>query len=89
MFNKLGLTTQVPNITDIVTNECENYSEYRNEYLNVTIRKHKIEINNDNYKYLQLCDILNNKDKINIEVKNGKKKENIGKIIYSCKIGRL
>jgi len=70
LFNQLGLTTQVPNITNIVTNECKNYNEYENEYLNVTIRKPKVEINNENYRYLQLFDILNNRDNVNVEVDN-------------------
>jgi hypothetical protein len=76
LFNKLGLTTQVPNIINIVTNECKNYNEYKNEKLGVTIRQPKIEINNENYKYLQLFDIINNKDQINIEI------ENYDEIIY-------
>lgn len=70
LFNMLGLTTQVPNIINIVTNECKNYNEYKNEKLCVIIRKPKIHINNENYKYLQLFDIINNKEKINIEVDN-------------------
>lgn len=76
LFNKLGLTTQVPNMADIVTNECKNNNKYANKYLNVAIRKPKIEINNDNYKYLQLIDLLENKDNIYVEV------ENIDEIIY-------
>lgn len=74
LFNKIGLTTQVPNITHIVTNECKNKNEYRNEYLNVVIRQAKIEINNENYRYLQLFDIINNKDQINIEIDNYEEK---------------
>ncbi|MGN1298278.1 MAG: DUF6088 family protein [Clostridia bacterium] len=70
LFNQLGLTTQVPNIINIVTNECKNYNEYKNEKLGVIIRQPKIKINNDNYKYLQLFDIIYNKDQINIEVDN-------------------
>lgn len=70
LFNKLGLTTQVPNITNIVTNECKNYNEYKNEKLGVIIRQPKIRIDNENYKYLQLFDIINNKEQINIEVEN-------------------
>ena len=70
LFNQLGLTTQVPNIINIVTNECKNYNEYKNEKLGVIIRQPKIKINNDNYRYLQLFDIINNKDQINIEVDN-------------------
>ena len=70
LFNQLGLTTQVPNIINIVTNDCKNYNEYKNDKLGVIIRQPKIKIDNDNYKYLQLFDIINNKDQINIEVDN-------------------
>lgn len=77
LFNQLGLTTQVPNIINIVTNECKNYNEYKNEKLGVIIRQPKIKIDNDNYKYLQLFDIINNKDQINIEV------DNEDKILYN------
>lgn len=70
LFNKVGLTTQVPNIMDITTNECKNYNKYTNDYFNTTIRMPKIEITNENYKYLQLFDLIENKDNINIEVDN-------------------
>ena len=70
LFNQVGLTTQVPNIIEIVTNECKNNNKYTNKYLNVIIRKPKIEINNENYKYLQLIDLIENKDNIYIEVNN-------------------
>ena len=77
LFNKVGLTTQVPNVIDIVTNECKNNNKYNNKNLNVIIRKPKIEITNDNYKYLQLINLIENKDNIYIEV------ENIDEIIYN------
>lgn len=77
LFNKIGLTTQVPNLTDIATNECKNYNKYTNEYLNTTIRKPKIDVTTENYKYLQLFDLIENKDNINIEV------ENADEVIYS------
>ena len=70
LFNDLHLTTQVPNKIDIVTNECKNYNKYENKQLNVIIRKPKIIINNDNFKYLQLFDLIENKDKIKIDVDN-------------------
>lgn len=76
LFNKVGLTTQVPNIIEIVTNECKNNNKYKNKYLNVVIRRSKIEINNENYKYLQLIDLIENRDNIYIEV------DNINEIIY-------
>ena len=70
LFNEVHLTTQVPNIIDIATNECKNYNKYENKNLNVVIRKPKMKINNENYKYLQLFDLIENKDNIGIEVEN-------------------
>lgn len=70
LFNKVGLTTQVSNLINITTNECKNYNKYLNKYLNTEIRKPKIEITNENYIYLQLFDLIENKDNINIEVEN-------------------
>ena len=69
LYNMIGLTTQVPNITDIVTNECKYHKIFYNN-LRVNILKPKIAINNENYLYLQLLDIIENKDNINIEVDN-------------------
>lgn len=73
LFNKLGLTTQIPKDILIVTNACPNNNEYNNKNLGVIIRKPKLKITDDNYKYLQLFDVLNNKDDIKIEVDNEKK----------------
>ncbi len=70
LFNDAHLTTQVPNIIDIATNECKNFNKYENKNLNVVLRKPKITVNNENYKYLQLFDLIENKDNINIEVDN-------------------
>ncbi len=72
LFNKLGLTTQIPKEILIVTNECPNSNDYNNKNLGVTIRKPKTTVTEDNYKYLQLFDILMNKDNIKIEVDNEK-----------------
>lgn len=72
LFNKLGLTTQIPKEILIITNECPNSNDYNNKNLGVTIRKPKTPVTEDNYKYLQLFDILMNKDNIKIEVDNEK-----------------
>lgn len=72
LFNLMGLTTQMPGLYIIVTNECPNKNQYKNEKLNVIIRKPKIEITNENYLYLQLLDVLSNKDNVRIEVENEK-----------------
>ena len=68
LFNKIGLTTQVPKDILIMTNECLGTNDYNNKNLGVTIRKPKTKINEENYKYLQLFDILTNK--YNIKIKN-------------------
>lgn len=72
LFNKLGLTTQIPKEILIVTNECPNSNDYNNKNLGVTIRKPKTPVTEENYKYLQLFDILMNRDNIKIEVDNEK-----------------
>ena len=46
-------------------------------FTNVIIRKPKIEINNENYKYLQFIDLIENKDNIYVEV------DNMDEIIYN------
>lgn len=77
LYNKLGLTTQVPNIIEIVTNECKNNNKYYNYNLNAMIRKPKIEINNENHLYLQVIDIIENNENVAIEV------DNFDEIIYN------
>lgn len=83
LFNKLGLTTLVPNVTEIVTNECKYHKQY-DEKLRTYITKPKIKITNENYRYLQFIDILDNKDNIHIEVENAN--EILYKIIEECKL---
>ncbi len=83
LFNKIGLTTQVPNVTDIVTNECKYHKQY-DEKLRTYITKPKIKITNENYRYLQFIDILENRDNINIEVENAN--EILYKIIQECNL---
>ena len=69
LYNMIGLTTQVPNITDIVTNECK-YHKISYDILRVNIYPPKIKVDNENYLYLQLIDIIENKDDVNIELNN-------------------
>lgn len=69
LFNWIGFTTLVPNVTEIVTNECKYYKKY-DEKLRTYIIKPKIQITNENHQYLQFLDILENKDNIHIEIDN-------------------
>lgn len=81
LFNGIGFTTLVPNVTDIVTNECKYHKRY-DEKLRTYITKPKIPITNENYRYLQFLDILENKDNIPIEVDN--ENEILFDIIKEC-----
>ena len=73
LYYQLGLTTQIPNMTTIVTNNCDNKYDYIVKSLNIIIRKSVIDINRFNYKYLQLIDILSNIEKNNIDNNNYEK----------------
>jgi hypothetical protein len=69
-MNKIGLTTQMPNMTYIVTMRTR-YTTPDKEY-EIYLIKPTIKINKDNYRYLQLLDILDNKMKVKIEADNYK-----------------
>lgn len=70
LFNRFGLTTQISNKLYIITNNCGKKNEYYNRFLNVLLKKSTIEINNENYLYLQLIDVLKNKKRIHVEANN-------------------
>lgn len=72
LYNLLGLCTLVPNVTDVVTNECKHYKQY-DELSRTSIIKPKIQITNENYRYLQFVDLLENKDNIPIDCDNAEK----------------
>ena len=67
-MQKIGLTTQIPAHTYIVTkrNRVKVFYEKDNIYLFSPI----VEINNNNYRYLQFLDVLCNRFKVNIEADN-------------------
>lgn len=77
LFNRFGLTTQISNKLYIITNNCGKKNEYYNRFLNVLLKKSTIEINNENYLYLQLIDVLKNKKRIHVEANN------VDEIIYN------
>lgn len=64
-MNKIGLTTQIPTLTYVATNKVR-YSILDKED-GIRFIKPVIPIDKDNYRYLQLLDILDNKMNIEIE----------------------
>lgn len=72
LFNKVGLSTQIPKEILVITNECPKDVCYEKK-LGVIVKKSKIKITDDNYKYLQLFDLLINEDNIKIDALNPQK----------------
>lgn len=63
--NQLGLTTQTASVTTIVTNEArrpENKITFDKRV--VKIRRPRVRINDQNYKLLQVLDLLNDFDRV-------------------------
>ena len=61
--NKLGITTQVPMICEVVTNKAsKDYREARLASSRVIVRKPRIAVNESNYLILQFLDLLKDID---------------------------
>ena len=54
----LGVIKSKPEVMTLSSNICIKGSRYKNNTLNVLIIKPRIKITNDNYKYLQLFDLV-------------------------------
>jgi hypothetical protein len=67
-MNKIGLTTQVPSLTYIVTTKAKYSMEDRER--GVYCLKPVVNVNSDNYRYLQFLDILDNKLQVKVEAEN-------------------
>ena len=68
LLNSIGLSSQVPNIPEITTNnEATRKRKVRIGKRSVIVRRSNIEINNDNYLYLQFFDIFRYGDQKAIE----------------------
>ena len=68
LLNTIGLSSQVPNIPEITTNnEATRKRKVKIGKRSVIIRRSEIEINNDNYLYLQFFDIFRYGDQKAIE----------------------
>lgn len=68
LLNTIGLSSQVPNIPEITTNnEATRKRKVKIGKRSVIVRRSNIEINNDNYLYLQFFDIFRYGDQKAIE----------------------
>ena len=68
LLNIIGLSSQVPNVPEITTNnEATRKRKVKIGKRSVIVRRSEIEINNDNYLYLQFFDIFRYGDQKAIE----------------------
>jgi len=63
-YNQIGLTTQLPKYKTYATNVYRQKGSRMDEKLGVILRKPPAQVNSDNYRYLQLLDVIENKDKV-------------------------
>lgn len=70
--NQLGITSQTASITTIVSNATSRINNEVNIGIKVVrLKKPKIEINSDNYKLLQVLDLLNEYERVSeVPIKN-------------------
>jgi hypothetical protein len=73
-LNRLGLTTQIPKYRYFATNKCDRYGDNLNEKLKIVLRRPVISVTSGNRGYLQLLDVLQNKDKTPIDVVDAQKR---------------
>jgi len=69
-MNQIGLTTQMAKHRFIVTNIFNRNGCKVDEKLNVIIRKPYTIVTNDNYQYLQILDVIENKEKVPVDADN-------------------
>jgi hypothetical protein len=66
LFNRMGLTTQVPRTTEIVSNECRCKNKVATEY-GAVVRRPRLKVDNDNHLYQQFLDVVENRTNVHIE----------------------
>jgi hypothetical protein len=66
-FNKIGLTTQMPKYKTYATNVFRQKGNRVEKKLGVILRRPPAEITNQNYRYLQLLDVIENREKLTMD----------------------
>lgn len=74
LVNKLGLTTQIPKYRYYATNRCHRYGDNVDEKRKVVFRSPVIAVSAENRPYLQLLDILQNKDNTPIDAADAQRR---------------
>lgn len=69
-INNIGLSTQIPKYRYIATNKFKAAGYRKAEKEKIALRKPNVNITNDNYRYLQLLDVLENRTNTPIDASN-------------------
>ena len=67
-LNRIGLSTQIPKYRYYATNKCKRYGDNLKEKLKVVLRKPVTVVTKYNRSYLQFLDVVQNRDKVPIDV---------------------
>jgi len=70
LCNQLGLSTLMPRYRYFATNIFRQRGNLIDEKLGIVLRKPRMLVNEQNYKYLQLLDLIENKEKISYDTTN-------------------
>jgi len=70
LSNLLGLTTLIPRYRYFASNNFQKRGKMIDEKLGIVLRKPRMVVNEQNYKYLQLLDLIENKEKISFDATN-------------------
>jgi len=73
LYQKLGFTTQIPKYRYFATNAVGGRDKII-ENAGVILRPPKAEVNDGNYRYLQVLDVIDNKDGVAFEVDDANRK---------------
>jgi hypothetical protein len=70
LFNRLGLTTLIPRDIEITTNR---YGGKLPEGCHIKVRKPTVDVTDENWKYLQFIDLINELPNMHIDAENPRK----------------
>lgn len=66
-LNRIGLSTLIPREIEVATN---NYRRKLPENCHITVKKPPVVVTNENFRYLQILDAINNLNKLPIDAEN-------------------
>lgn len=66
-LNRIGLSTLIPREIEVVSN---NYRKKLPEACHITVKKPSVLVNNENFRYLQMLDVISSLNTLHIDAEN-------------------